>query len=142
MRALNFTYQGFSLQFLWQFVKQNGKLIYYNAGRPQNILSGYTSDGYQAPTQSYQGSLAFSNAINSSRFIEDGSFFRLKTLTLSYDLPGKFLQTTGIRKFNLFLHGQNLWTITSYGGMDPENSYEGNFIGNLRNVTAGAQINF
>ena len=138
----NFTYQGFSLQFLWQFVKQNGKLIYYNAGRPQNILSGYTSDGYQAPTQSYQGSLAFSNAINSSRFIEDGSFFRLKTLTLSYDLPGKFLQTTGIRKFNLFLHGQNLWTITSYGGMDPENSYEGNFIGNLRNVTAGAQINF
>jgi len=138
----NFSYRGFSLQFLWEFVKQNGKLIYYNAGRAQNILSNYSSDDYQTPTQSYQGNLAFSNAINSSRFIEDGSFVRLKTLTVSYDIPGKFLQTIGIQKFNMFLHGQNLWTITSYGGMDPENSYDGNFIGNLRTVTAGAQINF
>ncbi|MEO7283650.1 SusC/RagA family TonB-linked outer membrane protein [Gelidibacter sp.] len=138
----NFTYRGFTLQFLWEFVKQNGKLIYYNAGRSQNILTGYSSAEFQTPTQSYQGNLAFSNAINSSLFIEDGSFFRLKTLTLSYDIPERHLQNIGLTKFNLFLHGQNLWTITSYGGMDPENSYEGNFIGNLRTITVGAQINF
>ncbi|WP_034887658.1 SusC/RagA family TonB-linked outer membrane protein [Gillisia sp. Hel_I_29] len=138
----NFTYRGFSLQFLWEFVKQNGKLIYYNAGRIQNILSNYSRDDFQTPTQSYQGNLAFSNAINSSRFIEDGSFFRLKTLSVSYDIPEKALKGLGIQRFNLFLHGQNLWTITSYGGMDPENSFNGNFIGNLRTITAGAQINF
>jgi len=138
----NFTYRGFYLQFLWEFVKQNGKLIYYNAGRMENILNSYPSANFQTPTQSYQGNLAFSNAVNSSHFIEDGSFFRLKTLTVSYDIPERHLQNMGIKKFNLFLHGQNLLTVTSYGGMDPENSYEGNFIGNLRTITAGAQITF
>ena len=130
------------MQFLWQFVRQNGKLIYYNAGRPVNILSGYNTDDFQQPTQSYQGALAYSNAINSSLFTSDGSFLRLKTLSLSYDLPKQFLQRIGINKFQLFFNGQNLWTITSYKGMDPENSYDGNFIGNLRSLTAGAQVNF
>jgi TonB-linked SusC/RagA family outer membrane protein len=136
------SYQNFHLQFLWQFVRQNGKLIYYNAGRPVNILSGYNTDDFQQPTQSYQGALAYSDAINSSLFTSDGSFLRLKTLSLSYDLPKQFLQRIGINKFQLFFNGQNLWTITSYKGMDPENSYDGNFIGNLRSLTAGAQVNF
>lgn len=136
------TYRNFSLQFLWEFVKQDGKLIYYNAGRPENILSAYSTTTYQVPTISYQGSLAFSNARNSSLFNRDGSFLRLKTFSLRYDLPDSFLQTTGIKKFQLFFNGQNLWTITPYDGLDPENSFEGNYIGNLRTITAGAQINF
>lgn len=137
----NFTYRNFSLQFLWEFVKQNGQLSDFNAGRPENILSSYSTI-YQAPTLSYQGNLAFSNALNSSLFRQDGSFLRLKTLSLRYDLPNSFLQNTGIKQLQLFFNGQNLWTISPYEGLDPESSYEGNYVGNLRTLTAGAQINF
>lgn len=134
-------YHNFSLQFLWQFVKQKGKLTYYNAGRPANILSAYNTEKFQQPTQSYQGGLAYSNALNSSLFMTDGSFLRLKTLALKYDVPAKFIQKIGLKKVEFFFNGQNIWTITSYKGLDPENSFEGSFIGNLQSFTAGLQVN-
>jgi TonB-dependent starch-binding outer membrane protein SusC len=64
------------------------------------------------------------NIHNSSRFVEDGSYLRLKTLTLSYTLPKHLLQKTFISGLQVYVTGQNLLTFTKYTGYDPEvNAY-------------------
>lgn len=66
------------------------------------------------------------NIYNSSRFVEDGSYIRLKSVTLSYNFSSKldFLKTAKIRKLQPYLTAQNLWTWTKYSGYDPEvNAY-------------------
>lgn len=67
------------------------------------------------------------NIYNSSRFVEDGSYLRLKNITLSYDFSPKFnfLKKAGIRKLQPYITAQNLWTWTKYSGYDPEvNAYD------------------
>ncbi|WP_460486076.1 SusC/RagA family TonB-linked outer membrane protein [Capnocytophaga sp. HP1101] len=56
----------------------------------------------------------------SSRWVEDGSYLRLKTLTLAYNLPTEGLERYGIRKIQPYFTAQNLWTLTNYKGFDPE----------------------
>ena len=53
----------------------------------------------------------------SDRFIEDGSFIKLKSVTLGYNFNQPF---KGINKLNLYVTGQNLYTWTNYSGFDPE----------------------
>ena len=60
------------------------------------------------------------NYLGSDRFVEDASFIRLKTLSLSYNLPKKWLKKWGITKLNVFATGYDLFTWTSYKGQDPE----------------------
>lgn len=66
------------------------------------------------------------NLVNSTRFVEDGSYLRLKTLTLSYDFKGKHLQKMNISRLQPYFTAQNLFTITKYKGFDPEVSQNGN----------------
>ena len=54
------------------------------------------------------------------RFLENSSFLRLRTLTLSYNLPQKFIEDIGLSRFRVFVQGQNLLTWTDYSGLDPE----------------------
>ena len=56
----------------------------------------------------------------SSRWVEDGSYLRLKTLTLAYNLSNEELLKYGIRKIQPYFTAQNLWTLTNYKGFDPE----------------------
>jgi hypothetical protein len=66
----------------------------------------------------------------SDRWIEDGSFIRLKNISLAYNLPSTFVQKLGISKLKAYLTGQNLITWTHYTGYDPEvNSYGGLQVG-------------
>ncbi len=63
------------------------------------------------------------NARPSPRWIEDGSFLRLKNIMLGYVIPGKTLQNTTkgvISSFRVYVSAQNLFTITNYKGYDPE----------------------
>jgi TonB-linked SusC/RagA family outer membrane protein len=61
------------------------------------------------------------NAVFSDRWIEDGSYFRLKDLTISYTIPGGAKQYQDI---NIYVTASNLLTFTNYTGYDPENYYE------------------
>ena len=61
-----------------------------------------------------------SNKVFSSRIIEDGSFLRLKTLTLGYSLPDKVIKKWKMEQARIYVAGQNLWTWTGYSGYDPE----------------------
>lgn len=65
-----------------------------------------------------------SNVRNSSRFVEDGSYLRVKTVTLSYALNRRFINRFGMNNMNVFATAQNLFTLTNYSGFDPEvNAY-------------------
>jgi len=55
-----------------------------------------------------------------SRFVEDGSYARIKNLTLGYTFPAKTSQSIGIQNLRIYGTAQNLVTITNYSGLDPE----------------------
>lgn len=65
------------------------------------------------------------NWLGSDRFVEDGSFLRLKQVTLSYSLSKEVLKNSGISKLNIFVTGYDLFTWTKYSGQDPEVSING-----------------
>jgi TonB-linked SusC/RagA family outer membrane protein len=60
------------------------------------------------------------NARPSSRFLEDGSYVRLKNLQFGYTIPEKILKITGFPQARLYASGTNLFTLTGYPGLDPE----------------------
>ncbi|MBD0777265.1 TonB-dependent receptor [Maribacter sp. ANRC-HE7] len=66
-----------------------------------------------------------SNREISSRFVEDGSYIRLKNIAIGYNLPSDVLEPIGISKMRLSVSAQNLLTITNYSGLDPEVNYYG-----------------
>jgi hypothetical protein len=56
-----------------------------------------------------------------TRFVEDGSYLRLKNVSLSYNVPAKYLgYTKVIKSLKATISAQNLYTITNYKGYDPE----------------------
>lgn len=65
-----------------------------------------------------------SNAI-SSRYLEDGSFFRIKNITLSYDFPKKIVNKMHMQGLRLYFSTDNVATFTRFSGMDPEVSLQG-----------------
>ena len=83
------------------------------------------------------------------RWLENGNYLRLKQLALGYTLP-KSLFNNAFENFRLFVNGQNLFTITSYKGLDPEfinssiweRGYDGGAFPNPYGVTIGTQITF
>ncbi|PXX96090.1 TonB-dependent receptor [Marinifilum breve] len=56
----------------------------------------------------------------SDRFVEDGSYMRLKNLMVAYNLPKRWLDKVKLTSAKLYFSGQNLWTVTDYSGADPE----------------------
>ena len=65
------------------------------------------------------------NSLNSTRFVEDGSYIRLKSLTLSYQFEDKLVRRIGLSKLNVYGTITNLFTLTKYRGYDPELSWTG-----------------
>ena len=56
----------------------------------------------------------------SSRVIEDGSFLRLKNVSLGYTIPSRSLRKAGISSMRVYVSADNIWTLTNYSGPDPE----------------------
>ncbi|MDX1718594.1 MAG: SusC/RagA family TonB-linked outer membrane protein [Salegentibacter mishustinae] len=138
----NLSYKNFTLQFLWEFVKQKGRLALFNAGAPYNIMNLDNGErDYQRISQSFQASRAYSYVVDTSFPFQDASYLRLKTLSLGYSIPKDFLQRTGLKDCKLFIHGQNLLTLTPYEGLDPELPSSGTSLGSLRTISGGLQIN-
>ncbi|MCX2679485.1 TonB-dependent receptor [Galbibacter sp. EGI 63066] len=60
------------------------------------------------------------NSRTSDRFLEDGSYFRFKTLQLGYTIPSKVLESVKINKLRIYLSLDNVFTITDYSGYNPD----------------------
>ena len=56
----------------------------------------------------------------SDRYIEDGSYIRIKNITLGYTLPKSLLTKMKIENCRVYMNVQNLYTLTAYSGYDPE----------------------
>ncbi|MBD0402195.1 TonB-dependent receptor [Flammeovirga sp. EKP202] len=81
----------------------------------------------------------------SSRFMEDGSYIRLKNVTLAYRLPSRLCNKMGISGLRAYVSGENLWTLTSYKGFDPEmsiNGVTGSNIPGVKVVSTGFNLDF
>jgi len=63
---------------------------------------------------------SFNNDFQSSRFLENGSFARLRNLTIGYTLPQKIASRFNLSKLRVYASATNLFTITGYSGADPE----------------------
>jgi len=91
------------------------------------------------------------NLKHSDRYVEDGSYLRLKDVSLGYNLPvSKWGVNNWIKGVKLYVSAQNMLTITGYSGMDPEiNSWGGVNTGldyltypNVKTVTFGVKVQF
>ena len=60
----------------------------------------------------------------SSRYLEDGSYFRIKNLTVGYDFPTKLISKAKMTKCRIYFTADNLWTASKFSGMDPEITLE------------------
>jgi TonB-linked SusC/RagA family outer membrane protein len=88
---------------------------------------------------------------NSSRFVYSANFIKLKNISLTYSLPQNILGHAGIRNVDVYVSGQNLFTISDYPGFDPELTNATNallqgvemaVVPNPRTYTIGARIGF
>jgi TonB-dependent starch-binding outer membrane protein SusC len=126
----NFTYKGFDLNvfFQWSYGNQ-----IYNANRMMfegNVTNKRDLNQYA----SYNDRWTFDNQDSkifrtggygqvgyySDYYLENGSFLRLKTVALAYSIPPKLLKAVFVRNLSVAVSAQNLYTWTSYSGMDPE----------------------
>ncbi|HEV8285689.1 MAG TPA: TonB-dependent receptor [Chitinophagaceae bacterium] len=126
----DFTYSGFELDVLLQGVHGNE---IYAAGGQYMTASG--SNGFDNQTRDQlaawknpgditnvpEARLFYPNGVNnSSRYIYDGSYLRVKAVTLSYTLPSSITSKLRIDRAKFYVRGQNLFTVTDYPLWDPE----------------------
>src|SRR6185437_3915803 len=76
------------------------------------------------------------NSLISSRYVENGSYLRIKSLSLAYNLPEQFLNKLRISRLRLYATAENLLTFTKYSGFDPEVSA----FGSSSNVAPGVDF--
>lgn len=62
----------------------------------------------------------FRNSRDADRFLENGSYFRMKNISIGYNFRQDWLKNLGVEKLRLFATGSNLITITGYSGLDPD----------------------
>ena len=75
----------------------------------------------------YYNDNSIGNAYPSSAWIENGSFLKLKTLTVGYTLPTELVKKITLTRVRVYVSTQNLFTITSYKGLDPEIGAQGGY---------------
>ena len=158
-----FKYKGVDFSFLFQGVfgnqVYNGGGIFMSANG--DFFDNQTKDQlrrWQKPgdiTDVPQARLFGGNGVGeSSRYITDGSYIRLRTITLGYNLPASVLSKANLTKLRVYVSGQNLLTFTDYEGWDPEvnsDTYAGNNVNQgidfysapqAKTITFGINIGF
>ena len=124
-----FAYKGFELNVFLQYSVGN-KILNYNAMELETPTGGQNAYADMVnrwtpenPSNIYPKATTNRNVLVSDRFIEDGSYLKLKTLSLSYSFPK--VNIKHIQGLRIYVTGQNLLTWTKYRGYDPEVSYRG-----------------
>ena len=132
--ALNLgaNYKNFDLSIFFQGVSGNkiynatrviteGMIRFFNAGT--QVLNAWTPTNKNTNIPRAASSDPNQNARSSTRFLEDGSYLRLKNFMLGYNVPAKSLASTTkgvIKNIRVYVAAQNVLTFTNYSGYDPE----------------------
>ena len=117
---------------------------------PVSALERWTGEGTSDIHPRISHSDPNQNNRVSDRFIEDGSYMRVKNLPLGYTLPASVLEQMKISKFRVYVAASNLFTFTNYSGLDPEIGSRGTleigidrgFYPSARSFMAGVNITF
>lgn len=92
------------------------------------------------PRANYQDQ---NNGQFSDRWIEDGSYVRLKDIVLGYNLPSRWVNTVNMSEAKVYISAQNMLTITNYSGLDPEvGSTDSGSVPQFKTVVLGLDVNF
>ncbi len=130
----NLSYGNFDLSVFLQFSYGNdifnGTRIFIesmkgNDNQTTAVLDRWLEPGDETAIPRATGRDPNNNNRVSSRFIEDGSFLRVKNVSLSYNFDRRLVERAGMRSARVFVTAQNLFTFTNYSGMDPEVNYAG-----------------
>ncbi len=127
---MNFEYKGFTLLMFFYGVYGNEifnatKFYNFNSSVRYNVdaslmgrwlMEGDTDD----PNMARLNLNDANNSLRSDRFIEDGSYLRLKNLQIEYNLPEKLFSKIDISSLRVFVGVDNAFTLTNYSGFDPE----------------------
>jgi TonB-linked SusC/RagA family outer membrane protein len=137
-----FSYKGFDLSIMFTFslgndvYRDDGKFFEGgNIGSNWNQMS-IIKDRWQNPgDQTDQPILLWDSQLstyNTTRYLNDASYVRLKTLTIAYNFPASITSKLKVDRLRLYIMGTNILTFTSYPGWDPEVNRD-----NSANVTQG-----
>ena len=88
--------------------------------RPAAVLDRWTGPGTSNSVPRLSDNDANQNARVSDRFVEDGSYLRVKNVVLGYSLPKPVIEKLRVQRLRFYLSAQNLLTFTDYSGLDPE----------------------
>ena len=126
----NFTYKDFDLSIFMQWSYGNdilnaNKLMFESGFNKKKNLNQFASFANRWTPDNPESNIprvsnASSNMVFSSRVIEDGSFLRLKNITLGYTLPTAIAKKMYLESMRVYVAANNLITFTSYSGYDPE----------------------
>jgi TonB-dependent starch-binding outer membrane protein SusC len=131
-----FAYKNFDLNIFIEGVKGNN--IFFQTGytnlnsfqRGQNQLADFFGNYWTTekpnPRAKYPKISAGTQMAASDRFIEDGSYLRIKTLQLGYNIPVRKMGAGFINKARIYVKANNLFTLTNYIGLDPDVNTTGN----------------
>lgn len=121
-----FNYKGFDFSFLFSY--QYGNTIYDDQAKRQigdwsdlaqrtEILDYWSP--YNTDTD-VPGLNQYDNYVNSTRWLYEASFLRLKNISFGYSFPKNICSKLNISRLRIYVSGTNLWTLTNYPGWDPE----------------------
>lgn len=150
------SWRGIDLSMFFQGTYGNDIFDYSQRGdipamnRPAWILDRWHGEGTSNRIPRVTSANPNANWRSSDLYIKNGSYIRLKTLQLGYTLPSNWLERAGLKSIRFFVAAENLLTLTSYDGFDPEIAAGGyTTIGvdkgiypQARTITLGGQIKF
>jgi len=124
-----FTWKNFdlSIMFTWAYgqevYRDDGKFleggIDGNWNQTTKVLDAWTPENPDGTVQRLTWQPDNRN-YNTTRYLEDASFLRLKDVTFGYYLPASFTKRIKVTNARIYFKGQNLWTLTNFSGWDPE----------------------
>ncbi|MCF6407521.1 SusC/RagA family TonB-linked outer membrane protein [Chitinophaga filiformis] len=126
-------YKNFTVDFLFQFVKQKGSDLSFGVAppgvallnQPVAVLNRWQSPGDRAPIQQYSALGRYADQFakvknESDAGYVDASYIRLKNLSASWQIPNNWIKSIHLNSLSLYIQCQNLLTFTKYKGLDPE----------------------
>ncbi|QKJ30667.1 SusC/RagA family TonB-linked outer membrane protein [Mucilaginibacter mali] len=148
----DFTYKNLSLGFSFIFTSRMGPTLestqillpgQFNVNPIANALNRWQKPGditdEPKVSQSFLGILSKNVYSSSTGAWVNTTYARLQNLNMSYNFTGKWLAKAGIKQLSMFVRGENLFTISKYKDLDPEN-LNNNSLGPLRVFTGGLNI--
>lgn len=152
-----FNFYGFDVNifFSWSYgndILNANRLIFENASKAGlNMFKSYTDRWTNGEQTDMPRVMANGMNVYSSRVVEDGSFLRLKNVTIGYTLPRSVLRKMHFDTMRVYVSAENLFTITGYSGPDPEVStrnsvltpgFDWSAYPRSRSLTAGLSFTF